>query len=472
MHPDERGAGSRPTQALGHDLTEAESQVPEKEGRDPSLGSTQGRDPEAAQNSDDNLPAGFFPRGTGRKRPVFVWARRVFEVAVLGGTVWVALRHESEIVAAGHLLRHTQIDWFLVALGCQLSSMVAFGRLQWWLLRSGGVEVRTLPMVEIAFAGNALGTSLPGGPAWSAAWVFTQLRKRGADRVLAGWVVFAASLLSGFGLFLMADAGAFLAGSSGPVSALRPLAGAMLGAVLVGGVTAWGVARSDKAREVVSSWALAISEKFGWQRRISDSLTGLLRRVRAVRPSPWGWFEAFWLALGQWAGDAATLSFCILALHAPFDWAGILVVYSVTQLAATLPITPGGVGIVEGTLVALLSAYGMSTHEALAVTILYRVISFWGMVPLGWILWIALELAARGGVRHRPHPWAAHHHGEHSHPDYRRHGPSWLLGSRTCEYCEEQRRQEAEAAARAASRDKPDSQRPGSETGGITASHS
>ena len=38
------------------------------------------------------------------------------------------------------------------------------------------------------------------------------------------------------------------------------------------------------------------------------------------------------------------------AVHAPVPWRGILLAYGAGQLAVNLPVTPGGLGVVEGSL--------------------------------------------------------------------------------------------------------------------------
>jgi putative heme transporter len=76
-------------------------------------------------------------------------------------------------------------------------------------------------------------------------------------------------------------------------------------------------------------------------------------------------------------------------------WTGILVIYGVTQIAENLPITPGGIGVVEGALSLMLVAYGMSTDTAVAAVLLYRIISFWLLVPLGWLAAGGLVLERR-----------------------------------------------------------------------------
>jgi len=45
-----------------------------------------------------------------------------------------------------------------------------------------------------------------------------------------------------------------------------------------------------------------------------------------------------------------------------------------------------------------------------AIVLLYRIVSFWGVVPLGWMSWAYLALQQRRGRREgKHHPWAVHH---------------------------------------------------------------
>src|SRR5438309_11220880 len=153
--------------------------------------------------------------------------RRMLMAVLLGAAVVAAVDRRHELAQAGHQLGHLRWGWVIVAVAAEGASLVAFARLQRWLLRAGGLHVGLAPMVEIILAGNALAMSLPGGAAWAAAWAFGQLRRRGADRVLAAWVVLVAGALASFALFLLFVAGALIAGSRGPVASSRPLAVAL-----------------------------------------------------------------------------------------------------------------------------------------------------------------------------------------------------------------------------------------------------
>ena len=87
-------------------------------------------------------------------------------------------------------------------------------------------------------------------------------------------------------------------------------------------------------------------------------------------------------------------------------WRGVLLAYGLSQLAACLPIIPGGLGLVEGSLAVLLVAYGMPGNEALASVALYRIVSFWIVVPAGWGAWGYITLTEHrsdsGRVRRAP----------------------------------------------------------------------
>jgi uncharacterized protein (TIRG00374 family) len=61
--------------------------------------------------------------------------------------------------------------------------------------------------------------------------------------------------------------------------------------------------------------------------------------------------------------------------------------YAAGQLAANLPITPGGLGVVEGSLTIALVAYGGGQASTVAAVLVYRLISFWALLPPGWVCW-------------------------------------------------------------------------------------
>jgi uncharacterized membrane protein YbhN (UPF0104 family) len=332
-------------------------------------------------------------------------------LGLLGAAAYFLVGRASEVAAAWHLLGHLHWAWVGLAVLFEAASMVVFARMQRWLLRAGGVEVPLRTMVEITLAGNAVAATLPGGVAWAGAWVFGQLRRRGVSRFLRVWVFLVAGAVSSFALFVVVAVGIELAGQRGPVSGLR-WATLGLAAIPVLGVIVLAVRDRTPVRQIRQVAASTTAGVPGG-RWLLGKLRALAGRVAAFRVSPLGWAEVLGLGLLNWLDDCAVLVACMLALHLHVPWRGIFVVYGLTQIAAALPVTPGGIGVVEGTLAALLHAYGVPVEQALATVVVYRIVSFWGLVPVGWGVWVALDLLQQRGRRAGvPHPWAEHRHGE------------------------------------------------------------
>jgi uncharacterized protein (TIRG00374 family) len=76
-------------------------------------------------------------------------------------------------------------------------------------------------------------------------------------------------------------------------------------------------------------------------------------------------------------------------------WEGLLLIYAAAQLAATLPITPGGLGVLEGSLTVGLVAFGGAEGSTLSAVLLYRLISFWGLLPTGALAYLRVRHGRR-----------------------------------------------------------------------------
>jgi len=370
------------------------------------------------------------------------WARRVVGAVLLGLAFALAYGRRHELAQAVDLLGHLRLGGLAVALALEAASLVAFARLQRWLLHEGGVDVGLVPMVQITLAGNALAMSLPGGAGWAAAWAFGQLRRRGADRVLAGWVVLVAGALASYALFMLLVIGSLIAGSRGPVSSVRPLLIALASIPFI--VAAFALAaRRYPLVDRLAPVGRRIVNTIPEGERVEALLQRTWERLLTVRPSGYAWVEAFSLGALNWLENCGCLVACIWAVHGHIPWHGILVAYALAQVTASIPITPGGLGVVEGSLTALLVAYGMPTETALASVLLYRAVSFWGLVPVGWTVWGYLSVKNRPASgrpvrrRVRPHPWAVHLHRSPSSVETPpRSAPDIVLPVEPCEGCE------------------------------------
>jgi hypothetical protein len=67
----------------------------------------------------------------------------------------------------------------------------------------------------------------------------------------------------------------------------------------------------------------------------------------------------------------------------------IIFVALTSSLLTALPLTPAGLGVVEGTVTAVLTAFfAINQNLAIAVTLLDRLINFWSIIVIGLIVYL------------------------------------------------------------------------------------
>ena len=102
-------------------------------------------------------------------------------------------------------------------------------------------------------------------------------------------------------------------------------------------------------------------------------------------------------AIGWWAFDVAVLWASLEAFGTAPSVAVIVMAYFVGMLANTLPI-PGGIGAVDGGVIAALIGFGVSGGLAIVAVLSYRAIAFWLPIVPGTIAYVQLLRApARPG---------------------------------------------------------------------------
>jgi uncharacterized protein (TIRG00374 family) len=99
---------------------------------------------------------------------------------------------------------------------------------------------------------------------------------------------------------------------------------------------------------------------------------------------------AAWAA-ANWLLDAAALWVFVLAFGYSVDLRYLLVVYGLASILGMLPITPGGLGIVEGVLVPSLIAFGAPHGAALLGVISWRLVEFWCPLPVAGLAYLSLR---------------------------------------------------------------------------------
>ena len=235
-------------------------------------------------------------------------------------------------------------------------------------------------------SGNGVTNVLPGGDAAGAAVQFGMLATAGINPDVAAAGLTAASLL-GIGGLLALPVFTLPAMFGDPTVSPGLLHTALLGLggfvlFVVGGVT---IVATDRPLALVGRIAQRLWNRLPGRHA---KVTGLDRRLlvqrNAVR-STLGrdWPKAVLLVGGRLGMDYLCLLGALRATGSDPRPSLVLLAYSATAIIALVPITPGGLGIVEASLSALLVLAGVSGGQAVVATLASRSASYSASVT-GW----------------------------------------------------------------------------------------
>lgn len=330
-----------------------------------------------------------------RWRRVWQIARYVVGLGLVGAAAWAISGKTDELQGATSYLSHLRIGWLFVALGSEAASYLAYASLQRRLMYAGGVKIPMAPMVGIGLSAQAIQNSLPGGTIFYFVYLFRQYRRFGADEVLSAWVLLAFNLVAFLTLTSLAAVGLGMALSAGSA---YDLIEAILAVAIVAALVP--VAWTERARLLPHlARTLRLTQRLvRWPKPgsdVGDVIGGWLNRLGVISPTRREWRRAFAMGWCNWLGDLSCLTLSFMAVGAGVPWRGLLLAYGAGQLASILPITPGGLGVVEGSLTVALVTFGGAQTSTVAAVLLYRLISFWLVIVTGWGTWTALTLRWR-----------------------------------------------------------------------------
>jgi len=100
------------------------------------------------------------------------------------------------------------------------------------------------------------------------------------------------------------------------------------------------------------------------------------------------WRAAVVASVGNTGFDYLALLFALRAVGASPRPSLVVLAYASAELLALIPVTPGGLGFVEAGLVGTLTLAGVSGSDALAATLLYRLVSYWLPIPAGGVAYL------------------------------------------------------------------------------------
>jgi uncharacterized protein (TIRG00374 family) len=290
---------------------------------------------------------------------------------------------------AFHLLGNIRPWWAISAVTLEALSLVSYSLLTRTVFPTDRPPFAWLIRTDI----TALGVShlLPGGAATSSALRYRLLRQGGvpAEDTAVGMAVEGV----GSNLVLALVTWAALVVSI-PLVGFHSLyvISAIVGAVIIAAAVLTVFVRSRQPvpeRRVMLRAIQRLPSKI--RPRMERALRESSKQLhRLLSDKPTLRVSAAWAA-GSWLLDAASLWVFLAAYGHQIDPDVLLVAYGIANLVAIVPISPGGLGVIEAVLIPSLVGFGTPRAIAVLGVVSWRLFNFWGPIPAAGISYLSLR---------------------------------------------------------------------------------
>jgi uncharacterized protein (TIRG00374 family) len=313
--------------------------------------------------------------------------RRLVPLVVAAVVLYGVAPATLEVLGAYRRLRHVDPGWWIVVVAASAASTWCMCALQRLALN----RAPWFPVATSQLAGAAFSKVVPGGSAAAAALQARMLLQAGLSPAAIGTGLTAGALLllgALAGLPLLALP-ALLVGRHIP-DGLLDTAAIGLGVFVVLFAVGAVLLVNDRVLRALGRGLGAAQRRLHRGQAASEQLPERLLDQRDLLRRSLGraWPQAVATAAGRWILDFLCLYAALLAVGARPPLYVALLAYSAAQLLGQIPLTPGGLGVVEAGLAGTLALAGIPAATATLATLAYRLASFWLPLPVGLAAWI------------------------------------------------------------------------------------
>ena len=345
-----------------------------------------------SSRSDEALP----PLPASRRRglrgllPKPIW--RIGKLLVVALIVeYLVLPQIAGTRQAAHLLSQVNPLLLLVGFALEAAAIAAYAQLTRTVL-PGDDRPSYFTVLRIQVTTLSVSHCVPGGTYAGTPIGYRLLAQSGVKRSDVGFALGLAGIGSALVLNVILWVALIV---SIPVWGFSPvyLAAAAVGVLLLGafiGLIAVFTRGEQRAGSALERAAARLPFVDGAALRRSFESIALrvreLGRQRQVMGRAIGWAAANWLL------DAASLTVFVAAFGHFVNPDGLLVSYGLANVLAAIPLTPGGLGVVEATLTSTLVGFGTPRGIAILGVLAYRLVNFWLPIPVGGVAYLSLQI--------------------------------------------------------------------------------
>jgi uncharacterized protein (TIRG00374 family) len=305
-----------------------------------------------------------------------------------------------ELVGASkdfYLLGRVNVAWVAAGVILEGLALFCYALLSRVLLPPGGPSLSVLFRIDLAAA--AVAHVIPAGTVGSAGVGFRLFTSEG----ISGNDAAVMMATKGLGSTVVLNVLVWLSlVVSIPLAGFQPIYGtvAIIGAVVLAviGTLVIGILRgSDRAARILRAVGDKIPGVSGERleaiiREAGESFSRLARDRRVMI------WSLIWAAL-NWLLDAASLWCFVAAFGRLLNPVELFAAYGVANMAGAIPLTPGGLGVVDSLTPLLLVSFGVTRSVATLGVLAWRLVNFWLPIPTGALSYVSLKVPRGSGLK-------------------------------------------------------------------------
>ncbi len=316
------------------------------------------------------------------------WGLTAF--VVIGVVEYLVLPQIAGVNKDLHLLGHVNWWYALLGVALEVASLLSYSALTRSVLPRGSATLGRLFRIELS--SQAVNHVLPGGTAAGTGIAYRLITEGGVSGADAGFALATEGIGSAVVLNVILWLALLVSISVQGFNAIY-ITAAGVGVVLFGAFGALivaltrGAARSAKILAAIARRLPLVKAE-----AVTNLVNRLALRLRELGKDQELLRRAVGWAAANWLLDAASLWVFLLAFRHLIDPDTLLVAYGLAYVLAAIPLTPGGLGIVEGVLIPTLVGFGTPRGIAILAVISYRLVNFWLPIPVGALAYLSLRL--------------------------------------------------------------------------------
>jgi uncharacterized protein (TIRG00374 family) len=301
--------------------------------------------------------------------------------------------------AAG--LRHARPVFVVAAVVAQAVSLACYALLYRRVLASLGARLRFRLAADVTLASFLVSHVTPFGSATGTLLNVSTLEAEGIAASTTGEAIGLTSLVSTvalialFGTGLVATAGRHVSPTYLRIAGIAlALVVLVLGIALLVGAHP-GIA--ERAARRVAGWARHVRRSIDPD-KVAQTSGRLVRLARSALTGR-AFAESYGFASADLLFDLFSLDLMFLAVRYQPGFGPLAVAYAAANIASAIPITPGGLGVIEVTLVAITVGFGAPRATAVLAVLGYRLVNYWLPLLPGAVAYLRLRLNQKAAGR-------------------------------------------------------------------------